>query len=67
LLRTAGDVGFLLGAAGAGLAADMMGDVGFAMQAGSSVLMGATAWFGLKTLALKQLECNKEDETKSGQ
>jgi MFS family permease len=56
LLRTAGDIGFLLGALSAGLAADLMGDVGFAMQAGSAVLMGATGWFGLQTLALNQLD-----------
>ena len=61
LLRTAGDVGFLCGAAGAGLAADIMGDVGFAMQAGSAVLMGATGWFGLQTLTLNRLEGSSKE------
>ncbi|KAL3780025.1 hypothetical protein HJC23_011821 [Cyclotella cryptica] len=61
LLRTAGDVGFLCGAAGAGLAADIMGDVGFAMQAGSAVLMGATGWFGLQTLALHRVEGSRKE------
>lgn len=56
LLRTAGDVGYLCGALGAGLAADLMGDVGFAMQALSGVLMGATAWFGVQTLAIGRFE-----------
>ena len=54
LLRTAGDVGYLFGAIGAGLAADLAGDVGLAMQVGSAVLIGSTAWFGLKTLALRR-------------
>jgi len=60
LLRTAGDVGYLCGAVGAGLAADLAGDVGLAMQAGSAVLMGSTVWFGLKTLALPSLMDEKE-------
>mmetsp|Transcript_15559 Transcript_15559/g.29904 ORF Transcript_15559/g.29904 Transcript_15559/m.29904 type:complete len:226 (+) Transcript_15559:3-680(+) len=59
LLRTAGDVGFLCGAAGAGIAADMVGDVGLAMQFGSGVLMGATGWFGLQHLALWRLNNDK--------
>lgn len=54
LLRTAGDVGFLCGALGAGFAADLMGDVGVAMQGGSAVLMAATGWFGAKTFALNR-------------
>ena len=56
LLRTAGDVGYLCGAMGAGLTADLAGDVGVAMQVGSAILIGSTAWFGLKTLALQRLE-----------
>ena len=56
LLRTAGDVGYLCGAISAGLAADMAGDVGLAMQGGSAILMGSTAWFGVKTLALSRLD-----------
>ena len=60
LLRTAGDVGYLCGAVSAGLMADLLGDVGFAMQGGSAILMGSTAWFGLKTLALNKLEKNDQ-------
>lgn len=59
LLRTAGDVGYLCGAVGAGLAADLVGDVGLAMQGGSAILMGSTAWFGLKILSLKRLNGGK--------
>lgn len=54
LLRTAGDVGYLCGAIGAGLTADLAGDVGVAMQAGGAVLVGSTSWFGLKTIALRR-------------
>lgn len=49
LLRTAGDVGYLLGAIGAGFSADVFQDVGLAMQASGLVLLGGTAWFGNKT------------------
>ena len=56
LLRTAGDVGYLCGAVSAGIAADLAGDVGLAMQGGGAILMGSTAWFGLKTLALNRLD-----------
>lgn len=47
LLRTAGDVGYLCGAIGAGLLADGMGDVGLAMQTGGIVLVGSTLWFAV--------------------
>ncbi|KAL7535284.1 hypothetical protein ACHAXR_006384 [Thalassiosira sp. AJA248-18] len=60
LLRTAGDVGYLCGAISAGLAADLAGDVGLAMQGGSAVLMGSTAWFGLKTLSLRKLDQSRK-------
>ena len=49
LLRTAGDVGYLVGAIGAGFSADLFQDVGLAMQASGLVLLGGTAWFGNKT------------------
>ena len=58
LLRTAGDVGYLCGAIGAGVTADLAGDVGVAMQVGSAVLLGSTTWFGMKTFPL-QLEEKK--------
>lgn len=48
LLRTTGDVGFLVGAGGIGLAADWTGDLGSAMHCGAGVLMGATAWFAAR-------------------
>lgn len=55
LLRTSGDVGYLFGAACAGISADLVGDVGLAMQAGGAVFLGATTWFGLKSAALNKL------------
>lgn len=55
LLRTAGDVGYLCGAACAGISADLVGDVGLAMQAGGGAFLGATTWFGLKSAALNKL------------
>jgi len=55
LLRTSGDVGYLCGAACAGISADLVGDVGLAMQAGGAVFLGATTWFGLKSAALNKL------------
>ena len=58
LLRSGGDVGFLCGAISAGVSADLIGDVGVAMQLGSAVFMGATGWFGLQALALHKLEQN---------
>ena len=54
LLRTAGDVGYLCGATCAGISADLVGDVGLAMQASSVVFLGATGWFGLKTAAMNK-------------
>ena len=59
LLRTAGDVGYLCGAIGAGLTSDFVGDIGTAMQVGSAVLGGSTAWFGLRSLALQRLDQKK--------
>jgi len=49
LLRTAGDVGYLCGAIGAGLLADGIGDVGVAMQTGGFVLVGSTVWFAVRS------------------
>ena len=55
LLRTAGDIGYLVGAVGAGLTADYLaGDVGLAMQTGGAVLMGSTSWFGVKAMARRR-------------
>jgi predicted MFS family arabinose efflux permease len=48
LLRTSGDVGFLIGAAGTGALADWAGSLDMAMQASAGLLLTATAWFTLR-------------------
>jgi MFS family permease len=45
LMRTCGDVGFLLGASGTGALADYLGRSEVAVQASSAFLLAATAWF----------------------
>lgn len=45
LLRTSGDVGFLLGATGVGALADWTGDMAVAMQTSAGLLFTATGWF----------------------
>lgn len=49
LLRTCGDVGFLLGASGVGALADVTG-MATAMQSTSAVLLSATTWFAVRQL-----------------
>lgn len=48
LLRTSGDVGFLLGATGVGALADWTGDMDVAMQTSAGLLLTATAWFATR-------------------
>ena len=55
LLRTSGDVGFLLGATGMGALADWTGDMNVAMETSAGVLLTATGWF-----ATRQYLCSKE-------
>jgi MFS family permease len=52
LLRTAGDVGLLVGAMGSGLASEMMG-IGNTMQFNAALLGGALSWFGARHYADK--------------
>uniref|UniRef100_A0A7S4S5L1 Major facilitator superfamily (MFS) profile domain-containing protein n=1 Tax=Ditylum brightwellii TaxID=49249 RepID=A0A7S4S5L1_9STRA len=56
LLRTAGDVGFLLGAAGTGAFADWMGNLDVAMQSSAGLLVSATGWFAARCFLEKKLE-----------
>ena len=44
LLRTAGDVGFLVGAAGTGIIADCF-DMDTAVHVSAGLLLSATGWF----------------------
>jgi MFS family permease len=45
LLRTSGDVGFLIGAGGSGALADWTGSLDVAMQSCAGLLLTATTWF----------------------
>ena len=45
MLRTSGDLGFLLGASCVGGVANWAGDLGYAMQASGGLLFAATIWF----------------------
>ena len=50
LLRTCGDIGFLIGATGTGAFADYTNSIDLTMQSNGSLLLGATVWFALRQL-----------------
>jgi MFS family permease len=50
LLRTSGDVGFLLGATSMGALADWTGNLDVALQSSAGILFVATSWFGVRQL-----------------
>jgi MFS family permease len=59
MLRTCGDVGFLIGASGTGALADWTGSLDFAMQSSAGLLFLATTWFATRqvlTARLKEVE-----------
>ena len=56
LLRTSGDVGFLVGASSMGALADWIGSLDVAMQSGSGILFAATSWFALRNILSAQLD-----------
>eukprot|EP00529_Nitzschia_sp_RCC80_P013788 CAMPEP_0113449354 /NCGR_PEP_ID=MMETSP0014_2-20120614/5253_1 /TAXON_ID=2857 /ORGANISM="Nitzschia sp." /LENGTH=758 /DNA_ID=CAMNT_0000340623 /DNA_START=96 /DNA_END=2375 /DNA_ORIENTATION=- /assembly_acc=CAM_ASM_000159 len=55
LLRTSGDVGFLIGASSMGALADWAGSLEMAMQSSSAILLTATGWFTARSLLTAQL------------
>jgi MFS family permease len=55
LLRTSGDIGFLLGATGMGARADWTGDMNVAMETSAGVLLTATGWFATRQLLTKKV------------
>ena len=55
LMRTCGDVGFLIGASATGLYADWVGSLDIAMQSSAGLLLTATTWFGVRQLMGQQL------------
>jgi MFS family permease len=48
LLRTSGDIGFLIGATGTGALADYTNSIDLTMQSNGSLLLCATVWFALR-------------------
>lgn len=60
LLRTSGDVGFLVGAAGTGVLADgFAGSLTAAMHMTSGLMLTATTWFAIRQYLTVQLERSK--------
>jgi MFS family permease len=59
LLRTSGDVGFLIGASSMGALADWAGSLDMAMQSSSAVLGTATVWFVLRNWISAKLNESK--------
>jgi MFS family permease len=55
LLRTCGDVGFLIGASGAGALADWTGSLDVAMHSSAGLLFTATGWFATRQYLNAQL------------
>jgi predicted MFS family arabinose efflux permease len=55
LLRTLGDVGFLVGAMTSGALADWVGSLDTAMQAGAGFLLTGTLWFASRQAFLERL------------
>jgi MFS family permease len=59
LLRTSGDVGFLIGASSMGALADWTGSLGMAMEASAGILLTATGWFTARQLLTSKLPPSK--------
>ena len=55
LLRTSGDVGFLIGASSMGALADWTGSLEMAMEASAGILLTATGWFATRQLLISRL------------
>ena len=55
LLRTCGDVGFLVGASSVGAIADVT-SMGFAMQLTSALLLTGTAWFAARQMLAREIQ-----------
>jgi MFS family permease len=60
LLRTSGDVGFLIGASSMGALADWAGSLEMAMQSSSGILLTATGWFVARNIMSSQLADEKK-------
>jgi MFS family permease len=63
LLRTCGDVGFLVGASGTGALADWAGSLDVAMHSSAGLLLTATGWFATRQLLTSQLTTSSTTTT----
>jgi MFS family permease len=59
LLRTSGDVGFLIGASSMGALADWTSSLDLAMQSSAGILLTATSWFAVRNMLNAQLANEK--------
>ena len=59
LLRTAGDVGFLVGASSMGMVSDWAGSLETAMQSSAAILGTATSWYVARNIMTSKLLTNK--------
>ena len=59
LMRTSGDVGFLVGASAVGALADWTGGLDVSMQSSAGVLLTATAWYGMRQYKLPSTTTKK--------
>ena len=65
LLRTSGDVGFLIGGTAAGAMADWTGNLEAAVECSAAALLTATVWFGFRKYLSNQvtmMDMKEEDE-----
>ncbi len=60
LLRTAGDVGFLVGASSMGMVSDWAGSLETSMQSSAAILGTATSWYVARNLMTTHLESKKQ-------
>ena len=60
LLRTSGDVGFLIGASSMGALADWTSSLDLAMQSSAGILLTATGWFAARSMLNAQLSNEKK-------
>jgi MFS family permease len=54
LLRTCGDIGFLIGATGTGALADYTNSFDLALQSNAALLLSATVWFAVRQILLSR-------------
>jgi MFS family permease len=61
LLRTSGDVGFLIGASTMGLLSDWAGGLDVAMQSSSAILATATSWYIVRNVLSSRMKNNQNN------